>query len=108
MKNEMHKPDLNRRQQRKRRRLLPLLSLLTPVQLFLSILLSCVTGEAPAQCYTDPYTGQRIYMRPFGNSPPPAGPSRQVVAESPTANDNTTNINSAAHCRIAVNDNTLG
>ena len=49
--------------------------------------------SAHAQCYTDPFTGQRIC-------------TRQVSPCQPAAE--TSNVDSTAHCRITVADGTMG
>src|SRR5882724_8311478 len=54
---------------------------------------ACICGTAQAQCYTDPYTGQRICTRQVSPSAPVAG---------------TSNVDSTAHCRITVADGTMG
>jgi hypothetical protein len=77
-------------------------------QLTLSLLLLTFASiTASAQCYIDPYTGQRYCTGSCPNCPS-CKPSRQVVVESPTANSNPSNVNSTSHCRITVNGNTLG
>jgi hypothetical protein len=64
------------------------------MQFVLSLIsLALPLAAANAQCYTDPYTGQRIC-------------TRQVSPCQPTAE--TTNVDSAAHCRISVADGTMG
>jgi hypothetical protein len=57
----------------------------------LSLEFAC--AAAHAQCYTDPFTGQRIC-------------TRQVLPSAPAAN--TSHIDSTAHCRITVADGTMG
>ena len=86
----------------------PLLPLLPPVQIALLLTIVFVCSVVRAQCYIDPYTGQRICTRPAGNGPPAAGPSRQVIAESPNGNAGAASVDAAAHCRISVDDGTLG
>ncbi|HEX3600701.1 MAG TPA: serine protease [Lacipirellulaceae bacterium] len=71
------------------------------------LILAALAGHAPAQCYVDPYTGQRFCSRPCENCPQ-AGSYRQVTAQSPGANNVTSEVNSAAHCRITVDNRTLG
>jgi Trypsin-like peptidase domain len=56
-------------------------------------LIASACGIAHAQCYTDPYTGQRIC-------------TRQVLPCQPATQ--TSNVDSAAHCRISVADGTMG
>src|SRR5690349_20959050 len=74
----------------------------------LSLLLFAGTSViAIAQCYVDPYTGQR-YCTGSCPSCPTCRPSRQVVVGSPNANLNAANIDSSSHCRITVSGNTLG
>ncbi len=104
MKTEHHQSDSNRRQQRKQS---SLFSPFTSVRFLLLIVLSFACADAAAQCYIDPFTGQRICTRPYGNCSP-TGPSRQVAADSPTTNNVTANVDSSAHCRISVNNGTLG
>ncbi len=44
----------------------------------------------------------------MGNGSPAAGPSRQVIAESPNRNAGAASVDAAAHCRISLDDGTLG
>src|SRR5262245_57072681 len=53
--------------------------------------LACAVTHA--QCYTDPFTGQRIC-------------ARQMAPTQPAAN--IANVDSAAHCRVSVADGTMG
>lgn len=69
-------------------------SLFPPVQLF-CLAAVCIAGAASAQCYVDPYSGQRSCTKPAGTCPP-------------TASSNASNVTSFAHCRIRVGDGTLG
>ncbi len=69
-------------------------SLFPHVQLF-CLAAVCVAGTASAQCYVDPYSGQRICTQPTNNCPPVAG------CRVP-------NITSSAHCRIRVGEGTFG
>jgi hypothetical protein len=106
MKYEKYQSDVNRRQRRKQRLNSPF-SLFTLVQILFLLAIASVTDKSQAQCYVDPYTGQRFCTRPCETCPS-AGSTRQVAVESPTANTVTSDVNSAAHCRITVNDGTLG
>jgi hypothetical protein len=77
------------------------------------VAIAVLIGHAHAQCYVDPYTGQRYCTGPSGSCPscgncPSCGVSRPVVAQKPTPRANTVNVDSTAHCRITVNNSTLG
>jgi hypothetical protein len=80
------------------------------------IAIALFIGHANGQCYVDAYTGQRYCTGSSGNCPScnicpsclPCGSSRQVVAQSPLARPNSVNVDSTAHCRITVNNTTLG
>jgi hypothetical protein len=77
------------------------------------IALALLIGHAHAQCYVDPYTGQRYCTGPSGSCPscgncPSCNLSRPVVPQTPTPRANTVNVDSTAHCRITVNNTTLG
>jgi hypothetical protein len=90
MKNQFDQFVLNRRQQRKQRTLFPPFA---PVPLLLLFVIICICVVAQAQCYIDSFTGQRIC-------------ARQVSPSQPAAE--TSNVDSAAHCRISVADGTIG
>ncbi len=107
-----HSTDRNRRQRRKQsfpfslvakfasmsseqKKHTPPFSLFPPVQFLLLAAVAGLAHSASAQCYVDPYSGQRICARPAANCPPATGSS-------------VPNITSFAHCRIRVGDGTLG
>ena len=62
-------------------------------RLCLFVLIAPACGAVRAQCYTDPFTGQRIC-------------ARQMMPSQPAAN--TADVDSAAHCRISVADGAMG
>jgi hypothetical protein len=62
---------------------------LPPVQILLLFVFGLVCNAGNAQCYIDPFTGQRICSRSGASSQSPA-------------------VDSAAHCRITVADGTKG
>jgi Trypsin-like peptidase domain len=64
-----------------------------PHRLFLFLLVACACAVAHAQCYTDPFTGQRIC-------------TRQILPSQPAAN--IANVDPTAHCRVFVADGTMG
>ncbi|HEX4415173.1 MAG TPA: serine protease [Lacipirellulaceae bacterium] len=72
---------------------------------FVAISLSVLSVHG--ECYTDPYTGQRYCTGSCPNCPS-YGSARQSLPPTPPKPSNTVNVDSAAHCRIAVNDSTLG
>jgi hypothetical protein len=71
------------------------------------LFLACTSITAVAQCYVDPFTGQRYCT---GSCPtcPTCRPSRQVVVGTPAASANAANVDSSSHCRITVGGSTLG
>ncbi len=71
------------------------------------IALALCVGNANGQCYVDPYTGQRFCTGSCPNCPS-CGSGRCTLPQTQTKPSNTVNVDSAAHCRIAVNDTTLG
>jgi hypothetical protein len=58
-----------------------------------------VAIRAHAQCYIDPATGQRVCTRPPGTTP---------GGRAPAFNSQLVNLDSSAHCRISIDDGTLG
>ena len=83
------------------RKLMPLIRF-TPL-----IALALCLGDARGQCYTDPYTGQRYCTGSCPNCPS-CGNARQILPLSESKPSNIVNVDSTAHCRISVNDTTLG
>lgn len=71
--------------------LLPPVQILAFAVLAISLFSLLIHGNANAQCYVDPYTGQRICTRP------------SVVPA-----DTASNVDASAHCRISVADGTTG
>lgn len=97
MKNTQKQFVVNRSTQRTRSTYFSPFPLSPPVQILAFTILTIslfslpTHGDARAQCYVDPYTGQRICTRP----------------SSPSA-DASTNVDASAHCRISVADGTMG
>lgn len=96
----MHKnvpsTDVTRRQGRKRR---SLFTVFAPVQSFLVIVLAFATAIANAQCYIDPYSGQRVC--PLGSGP-------RASTQPPALDPRLSTLDPTGHCRIRVGDGTLG
>ena len=85
---------MNRSPQRTRSSYFSPFPLLPPVQILAFTILSVsllTRGDANAQCYVDPYTGQRICPRQISPS-----------ADAPS------NVDASAHCRISLTDGTIG
>src|SRR3990170_3006322 len=91
--------ELHRRQQRKQR---PLLTLLTPVYTIVLLCIALLCASARADCYVDPFTGRQICTTPESGWQPFSGAGTPRLAEpQPTVESN-------AHCRISVADGSTG
>src|SRR4029078_4982989 len=85
-----------------RRQKFKLLIWLTPL-----VAIPLCIGIARGQCYVDPYTGQRYCNGSCPNCPT-CNSGRCILPPTQSKPSNVVNVDSAAHCRIAVNDTTLG